>query len=67
MASLNLLRDAWIPVQSTGDAARFIRPAEIVLGLTADSIAWPRADFRIAQLEFLIGLLATCCAPDEDQ
>ena len=67
MASLNLLRDAWIPVQSTGDAVRFIRPAEIVLGLTADSIAWPRADFRIAQLEFLIGLLATCCAPDEDQ
>lgn len=44
-----------------------IRPAEIAMDLSANSITWPRADFRVSQLEFLIGLLATCCAPDEDQ
>lgn len=67
MSSLNLVRDAWIPAQSPGEPIRMFRPAEIAADLPANSIAWPRADFRISQLEFLIGLLATCCAPDEDQ
>ena len=67
MSSLNLVRDAWIPVQSPGEPIRMFRPAEIAADLPANSIAWPRADFRVSQLEFLIGLLATCCAPDEDQ
>lgn len=67
MLSLNLLVDAWIPVRAPDGSTRLIRPAEIVSYLSAAAIAWPRADFRIAQLEFLVGLLATCCAPDEDR
>jgi CRISPR system Cascade subunit CasA len=27
------------------------------------AIDWPRPDFRVAALEFLIGLLATACPP----
>ena len=65
MSPLNLLTDAWIPVQARDGTLRTIRPAQIGEDLVA--IAWPRADFRIAQLEFLIGLLTTCCPPgDED-
>lgn len=67
MVHLNLLTDAWIPIRSRDGSLRTIRPAQIAEDLDADAIAWPRADFRIAQLEFLIGLLATVCPPrDED-
>jgi CRISPR system Cascade subunit CasA len=62
-APFNLLRDAWIPVLRAGRPAR-IRPAEIAdPAISANAIAWPRADFYVAQLEFLIGLLATACPP----
>ncbi len=65
MPPLNLLTDPWIPVQARDGTARVIRPAEIAGDLAA--IDWPRADFRIAQLEFLIGLLATCCPPADEE
>jgi CRISPR system Cascade subunit CasA len=67
MSSLNLVGHAWIPVQAADGATRLIRPAEMVDDLSSTAIAWPRADFRIAQLEFLIGLLATCCAPADKE
>ncbi len=67
MSSLNLITDAWIPIQEPSGPPRLVRPSEIASIFSADAIAWPRADFRISQIEFLIGLLATCCAPDEDQ
>lgn len=64
---LNLLIDAWIPVLRNGAPTR-IRPAQIAdTAIAATAIAWPRADFRVAQLEFLIGLLATVCPPPDHE
>ncbi|MGD7070501.1 type I-E CRISPR-associated protein Cse1/CasA [Acetobacter sp. AAB5] len=63
---LNLISEAWLPVSHKSGACSIIRPAQIVEGLEDDPIvgfAWPRADFRIASFEFLIGLVATACPP----
>lgn len=43
-----------------------IRPAQVTDTIADDpviAIDWPRADFRAATLELLIGLLATACPP----
>ncbi|ASC07480.1 type I-E CRISPR-associated protein Cse1/CasA [Acetobacter pasteurianus] len=64
--SLNLISDAWLPVRHKSGASSIIRPAQIVEGFEEDPIVgfdWPRADFRIASFEFLIGLVATACPP----
>ncbi len=62
---LNLLTDPWLPVVRQSGRRDIIRPAQIA---EADdplmALDWPRADFRIAGLEFLIGLLATACPPE---
>jgi CRISPR system Cascade subunit CasA len=63
---LNLLTDAWLPVirRHTGRCA--IRPAQIAEQHEDNpviAIDWPRPDFRIATLEFLIGLLTTAFPP----
>jgi CRISPR system Cascade subunit CasA len=64
---LNLLTDAWLPVIRRHTGRCFIRPAQIV-GNHEDNpviaVDWPRPDFRIATLEFLIGLLTTAFPPD---
>lgn len=62
----NLITDAWLPVLHKSGARSVIRPAQIVEGLKDDPIigfSWPRADFRVATFEFLIGLVATACPP----
>ncbi|MGG5811249.1 type I-E CRISPR-associated protein Cse1/CasA [Falsiroseomonas sp. CW058] len=62
---LNLLTDAWLPVRRRSGRRDLIRPAQIAE--VADPVIdldWPRADFRIASLEFLIGLLATAAPPE---
>ena len=51
MSGLNLIRDAWIPTDR-GVAT----PAEALL---AGTLTWPRADFRAASMQFLIGLTQT--------
>lgn len=64
---LNLLRDGWIPTRRTSGARDIIRPSQVIDALSVDpvnALDWPRADFRIASLEFLIGLLATACPPE---
>jgi len=61
----NLLTDPWLPIIRQGGGRDLIRPAQIAE--TDDpviAVDWPRADFRIATLEFLIGLLATACPPE---
>lgn len=61
---LNLLTDAWLPIRRQSGQRDIIRPSQIAE--TSDppvALDWPRADFRIASLEFLIGLLATACPP----
>ncbi|MFT8776737.1 MAG: type I-E CRISPR-associated protein Cse1/CasA [Gluconacetobacter liquefaciens] len=63
---LNLITDSWLPVRRRSGAVDCIRPAEVVDSLIDDPVVafdWPRADFRIASIEFLIGLLATAFPP----
>ncbi|POF62911.1 type I-E CRISPR-associated protein Cse1/CasA [Novacetimonas maltaceti] len=63
---MNLVSDAWIPVRRRSGARDMIRPAQIVERVKDDPVVevmWPRADFRNAFYEFLIGLLATACPP----
>lgn len=62
---LHLLHDPWIPVRRRSGARGVIRPVDIVAGLDDPvvDIDWPRADFRAAALEFLIGLLTTAAPP----
>jgi CRISPR system Cascade subunit CasA len=66
----NLLHERWLPVQRRDGQRELISPAQITDDLQGNPVIgvdWPRADFRIATLEFLIGLLATACPPaDED-
>lgn len=67
MPPLNLIRDAWIPVATRSGERRVIRPADLTANLRTDPITeilWPRADFRAATLEFLIGLLTTAFPPE---
>lgn len=61
----SLLREPWLPVRRASGFA-WIRPAQITEALESDPVLaldWPRADFRLAGLEFLISLLATACPP----
>lgn len=66
---LNLIDDAWLPAVRADGRAGIIRPAEITSTIDINpvvAIDWPRADFRVSCLEFLIGLIATACPPDPD-
>jgi CRISPR system Cascade subunit CasA len=63
--ALNLIHDAWIPVRRRDGTRVTIAPREIA-DPNITTIDWPRADFRLAQCEFLIGLLATACPPEDD-
>ena len=64
--AFNLLTEAWIPVRRASGARLSIRPAQLTEAHASDPVValdWARPDFRIAGLEFLIGLLATACPP----
>jgi len=63
---LNLLTDSWLPVIRRQTGRCVIRAAQITEAIGEDpviAIDWPRPDFRIATLEFLIGLLTTIVPP----
>jgi CRISPR system Cascade subunit CasA len=65
---LNLLTDCWLPVIRRHTGRCVIRPGQIVECPSENpviAIDWPRPDFRIATLEFLIGLLATAFPPED--
>jgi CRISPR system Cascade subunit CasA len=62
----SLINDPWLPVRRTHSGTTIIRPSQLTENIGADpaiAIDWPRADFRLASLEFLIGLLAIACPP----
>ena len=62
----NLLRESWLPIRRRDGSRALVSPAQIGDPSIVD-VDWPRADFRVASLELLIGLLATACPPtDED-
>jgi len=64
---LNLINAAWLPVVRHDGQRNTIRPAQIAEAENAViALDWPRPDFRVAGLEFLIGLLATACPPEGD-
>ena len=62
--TLNLLADPWIPVLRDGETVN-IRPDQIAeAGVVR--LAWPRADFNLACLELLIGLVSMTDPPADD-
>lgn len=62
--SLNLLLDSWIPAIRDGENVT-IRPDQITeAGVSA--LAWPRADFNLACLELLIGLVSMADPPIDE-
>lgn len=65
---MNLIKDAWLPVLREEGPAK-IAPWQIVESANLVlEIAAPRPDFQGALYQFLIGLLQTCFAPeDEDE
>ena len=65
----NLLNAAWLPVRRRSGAIERIPPWQITNGMANDpfvAFAWPRPDFDGAAHEFLIGLLSTAAAPEDD-
>ena len=68
---MNLINDCWIPILRANGTTDKIAP----WGITEDihdeerkiiAVASPRPDFDGALTQFLIGLLQTACAPDND-
>ena len=67
--AFSLLMEAWLPARRASGRTLAIRPCDITDAIDTDPIValdWPRPDFRLAALEFLIGLLATACPPADD-
>jgi CRISPR system Cascade subunit CasA len=68
--TFNLLQQPWLPVRRKDGSAESICPADItndIGGNPVIAVDWPRADFRVAAIEFLIGLIATACPPADDE
>ncbi len=65
----NLIRASWLPVRRRSGVVERIPPWRITDGMADDpfvAFAWPRPDFDGAAHEFLIGLLSTAAAPEDD-
>ena len=65
----SLLTEAWLPARRASGSTYALRPCDLTDGIDSDPIValdWPRPDFQMAGLEFLIGLLATTCPPADD-
>ncbi len=70
MSYLNLINDRWIPVRRKQGGRELIAPWALTDQHHTDPIVAldaPRADFKGALAQFLIGLLQTAAAPDEDR
>ena len=66
----NLLVEPWLPVIRADGQRDRVRPADITSHICKNPIVavdWPRADFRVACIEFLIGLVATAWPPSDDE
>jgi len=67
--TFNLISTPWLSVIRASGQRDHIRPADLTVGIDSDPILdvdFPRADFRGAALEFLIGLLTVACPPIDD-
>ena len=68
-AVFNLIHTAWLPVRRRSGTVEHIQPWRVTEGIAEDpfvAFAWPRPDFNGAAHEFLIGLLSTASAPEDD-
>ena len=61
---MNLLSDPWIPALRNGQSVA-IRPDQIAEP-GVSGLAWPRADFNLACLELLIGLVSMADPPKDE-
>ena len=64
--TFNLLSAQWLPVRRRDDTCVGIAPHRLTVDLEGNrvvGVAWPRPDFQLAALKFLIGLLATAFPP----
>ena len=69
MTNFNLIHEPWLPVKRQSGRIESIQPWRITEDIDADPIVsfeWPRPDFNGASHEFLIGLLATTIAPEDE-
>jgi CRISPR system Cascade subunit CasA len=67
--TFNFISTLWLPVVRASGQRQHIRPADLTTAIDSDPIVdldFPRADFRCATLEFLIGLLTVACPPGDD-
>ena len=64
----NLVKEPWLPVQRRSGAIDWIAPSQINERVDDPIVgfAWPRPDFNGAAHEFLIGLLSTAAAPQDE-
>jgi CRISPR system Cascade subunit CasA len=67
--TLDLVSASWLPVIRASGQREHVRPADLTDRIESDPIVdldFPRADFRVAALEFMIGLLTVACPPGDD-
>ncbi len=67
--SFNLVSEPWLPVRRLSGSVESIQPWRITDRIDEDPFVafdWPRPDFNGAAHEFLIGLLSTTAAPEDD-
>ena len=65
---MNLIENEWIPARRRSGQIARIAPWQLTEGLAEDpfiQLAAPRPDFNGALIQFLIGLLQTCFAPED--
>lgn len=68
--AFNLIAEAWLPIVRQDGRREWTRPANITSQIAENHVVavdWPRADFRVACIEFLIGLIATACPPADNE
>ncbi len=65
-SGFSVIETRWIPVRLFDDRLASMQPTELAASDIYD-LDWSRADFRFACLEFLIGLLATACPPEDQE
>ena len=68
-SALNLIRSAWLPLRRRSGRVERVEPFRVTDNIHDDpfvAFAWPRPDFNGAAHEFLIGLLATTAAPENE-
>ena len=67
--AFNLIDEAWMPMRRRSGSVEAVPPWRVTDDVDEDpfvGLAWPRPDFNGAAHEFLVGLLATAAAPDDD-